>query len=140
MRAHQYNVRGLRKDFVTPRTNCGASLSAWVGNFFRNVSLLSSHLNSFPRCRNTKNLSPNLHPLPSYCPDVHRSIKLCPITKLVMSTPQMQRLKGLKQLGCTDQTYMCATHTRFEHSIGVAGLAEQLLEEIRERQPKLNIT
>ncbi|EJK46223.1 hypothetical protein THAOC_35122 [Thalassiosira oceanica] len=72
--------------------------------------------------------------------DVHRSIKLCPITKLVMSTPQVQRLKGLKQLGTTDQTYMCATHTRFEHSIGVAGLAEQLLEEIRERQPKLNVT
>jgi len=70
---------------------------------------------------------------------VHRSIKLCPLTKALMSTPQMQRLKNLKQLGVSDNLYMCATHTRFQHSLGVMTLAEQLLRGIQERQPKLDI-
>ena len=70
---------------------------------------------------------------------MHRSIKLCPLTKALMSTPQMQRLKNLKQLGVSDNLYMCATHTRFQHSLGVMTLAEQLLRGIKERQPKLDI-
>mmetsp|Transcript_20516 Transcript_20516/g.44461 ORF Transcript_20516/g.44461 Transcript_20516/m.44461 type:complete len:386 (-) Transcript_20516:1486-2643(-) len=71
---------------------------------------------------------------------VHRSIKLCPLTKILMSTPQMQRLKQLKQLGVSDILYTCTTHNRFQHSLGVMTLAEQLLRGIRERQPKLEIS
>jgi len=70
---------------------------------------------------------------------VHRSIKLCPLTKILMSTPQMQRLKQLKQLGVSDILYTCTTHTRFQHSLGVMTLAEQLLRGIQERQPRLGI-
>lgn len=52
----------------------------------------------------------------------------------------MQRLKQLKQLGVSDITYTCTTHNRFQHSLGVMALAEQLLRGIRERQPRLGIT
>ncbi|KAL7470705.1 hypothetical protein ACHAXS_010965 [Conticribra weissflogii] len=52
----------------------------------------------------------------------------------------MQRLRGLKQLGVSQTTYVCTTHTRFEHSLGVACLAEELLRGIQEKQPKLDIT
>ena len=52
----------------------------------------------------------------------------------------MQRLRGLKQLGVSEMTYVPTTHCRFEHSLGVAALAENLLREIKKKQPKLDIT
>lgn len=72
--------------------------------------------------------------------EVHCSIELCGITKALLSTPQMQRLRQLKQLGTSFVTYIGTTHTRFEHSLGVMHLAEQLLLAISKRQPKLGIT
>lgn len=52
----------------------------------------------------------------------------------------MQRLRGLKQLGVSEMTYIPTTHCRFEHSLGVASLSEQLLRSIKKKQPRLNIT
>lgn len=57
-----------------------------------------------------------------------------------MDTAQMQRLRQLKQLGTSEMVYMCATHRRFEHSLGVMHLAGQWLYWMHTRQPKLNIT
>ncbi len=71
--------------------------------------------------------------------DVHSTIRLCPVTRAVMDTPQIQRLRRLKQLGVTETTYMTTTHNRFEHSVGVAHLAEKMLRKIRWTQPKLEI-
>lgn len=71
---------------------------------------------------------------------VHGSIEMCPLTKELIDTPQMQRLAGLKQLGATYLTYRGATHTRFEHSLGVMHLAGMLLETIIKKQKKLNVT
>ena len=72
--------------------------------------------------------------------DVHTTIKLCPATKTIIDTPQMQRLRGLKQLGTAELVYTTATHTRFEHSLGVGHLAEKKVKGIAERQPRLGIT
>jgi HD superfamily phosphohydrolase len=52
----------------------------------------------------------------------------------------MQRLRGLKQLGVSEMTYIPTTHSRFEHSLGVAALAENILREIKKKQPRLQIT
>jgi deoxynucleoside triphosphate triphosphohydrolase SAMHD1 len=60
--------------------------------------------------------------------------------KAIIDTSQFQRLRGLFQLGTSEQTYMNANHRRFEHSIGVAHLAKRMVERIRKRQPQLNIT
>jgi len=57
-----------------------------------------------------------------------------------MNTPQVQRLRQLKQLGTSDFTYINTTHTRFEHSLGVMSFAGTYLEAIAKRQPRLNIT
>jgi HD superfamily phosphohydrolase len=72
--------------------------------------------------------------------DIHKSIHLCPVTKTIIDTPQMQRLRGLKQLGTAELVYTTATHTRFEHSLGVGHLAEKKLKGIKDRQPRLKIT
>eukprot|EP00986_Skeletonema_menzelii_P000285 scaffold82_cov135-Skeletonema_menzelii.AAC.5 len=72
--------------------------------------------------------------------DVHTTIRLCPATKTIIDTPQMQRLRGLKQLGTAELVYTTATHTRFEHSLGVGHLAEKKVKGIAERQPRLGIT
>ena len=72
--------------------------------------------------------------------EIHDRIYYCPVFKALMDTPQMQRLKALKQLATANSTYMNANHTRFEHSLGVAHLAKRMCRRLQERQPKLKIT
>jgi len=42
----------------------------------------------------------------------------------VIDSPLLQRLKRIKQTGLVYQVYPSATHSRFEHSLGTATLAE----------------
>lgn len=53
---------------------------------------------------------------------------------------QFQRLRNLHQLGAANYVYIGATHSRFEHCLGVAYLAEKMVESIRFHQPWLQIT
>ncbi len=48
------------------------------------------------------------------------------ITKIVDSV-EVQRLRRIKQLSGADQAFPGANHTRFEHSLGVASLAQRLI-------------
>ncbi len=72
--------------------------------------------------------------------DIHTSINLDPLTLAFLDTPQLQRLRGLNQLGVADYVYMNARHSRFEHSLGVAHLAETMASSLARRQPSLKIT
>eukprot|EP01121_Diplochlamys_sp_Union-15-3_P021624 TRINITY_DN8840_c0_g1_i1.p1 TRINITY_DN8840_c0_g1~~TRINITY_DN8840_c0_g1_i1.p1 ORF type:complete len:144 (+),score=11.84 TRINITY_DN8840_c0_g1_i1:43-474(+) len=56
--------------------------------------------------------------LPSYCIDF-------------IDTAQFQRLRDLKQLGCTYLVFPGASHNRYEHSIGVSYLAGTLLKRFQ---------
>ena len=51
----------------------------------------------------------------------------------VIDCPVMQRLRRIKQTGLVYYVFQSATHTRFEHSLGVAALAERCFNAIRER-------
>ena len=71
---------------------------------------------------------------------VHRSIDICPVMDIFMKSRQFQRLGKLKQLGTSDMVYMNANHTRKEHSLGVAQLANFLCRRIKHDQPSLETT
>lgn len=51
--------------------------------------------------------------------------KLC---QQFMDVPEFQRLRRIKQLGNVSRVYPSATHTRFEHSIGVMYLAGKMCD------------
>uniref|UniRef100_A0A3B3VH18 HD/PDEase domain-containing protein n=1 Tax=Poecilia latipinna TaxID=48699 RepID=A0A3B3VH18_9TELE len=70
---------------------------------------------------------------------IHGNIELHPILVKIIDTPQFQRLRNIKQLGGVYYVYPGASHNRFEHSIGVAYLAGELLQTLKEKQQKLRI-
>jgi len=72
------------------------------------------------------------------CP-LHGVINLTPRMCKIIDTPEYKRLHKLKQLGVTHHVYPSATHTRFEHSLGVSHLAKILLTSIKEKYPGLEI-
>lgn len=53
-------------------------------------------------------------------------------------TPEMQRIQGIKQLGLSYFHYPMATHTRYEHSLGVAHLVGMVIDRLLETsQPEI---
>jgi HD superfamily phosphohydrolase len=62
------------------------------------------------------------------------------LVKEIIDSQPFQRLRYLKQLGASSAVYPCATHSRFEHSLGVAHRAADLATRLRAEQPGLNIT
>ncbi len=59
---------------------------------------------------------------------VHGNLKVDELEIKLIDTPQIQRLRRIKQLGFTYLVYPGANHTRFEHSIGTMYLASRLAE------------
>ena len=61
---------------------------------------------------------------------VHGFITITPLMQNIIDTPEFQRLRDLKQLGAVHYVYPSATHTRFEHSLGVSHLAGIMAENL----------
>lgn len=66
---------------------------------------------------------------------IHGAIRVEPMALKIINTPEFQRMRFIKQLGMCYQVYPAATHTRFEHSIGVYHLAGRILEKIQQKYP-----
>lgn len=47
-----------------------------------------------------------------------------------MDVPEFQRLRRVRQLGMAHYVYPSATHTRFEHSVGVMHLAGKMIDQL----------
>ncbi len=61
---------------------------------------------------------------------VHDHIPVEGIARALLDTPEVQRLRGISQLGTVSLVYPSANHTRFEHSLGVYYLACEALEHL----------
>ncbi|MFT7679634.1 MAG: HD superfamily phosphohydrolase [Planctomycetota bacterium] len=61
---------------------------------------------------------------------VHGDVYLTHEEIRILDTPEMQRLRGIKQLGTAYLVYPGALHTRFDHSIGTTHLTQRLISSI----------
>ena len=61
---------------------------------------------------------------------VHGLIKISNDDLKIISTPLFQRLRNLHHMGTAFLTYPGATHSRFEHSLGVAELGTSVIENV----------
>lgn len=59
--------------------------------------------------------------------------------KKILSHPSFLRLKGIRQLSFSQQVYPGATHTRFEHSIGVYHLMKLILQRMLTSELAINL-
>jgi uncharacterized protein len=63
---------------------------------------------------------------------IHGDIALSRIEQQVLDMPEMQRLRGIKQLGTASLVYPGCVHTRFDHSLGVSALSKRIVNAVRE--------
>jgi uncharacterized protein len=61
---------------------------------------------------------------------VHGDIPLTREELGLLDTPEMQRLRNVRQLGAAYLVYPGAQHSRFEHSIGTAHLVSRMVTEV----------
>ena len=65
---------------------------------------------------------------------VHGDISIQKNTELaLLDSPELQRLRGIKQLGTANLVYPCALHTRFDHSLGTLFVTDKIVTTM-ERQ------
>lgn len=58
------------------------------------------------------------------------TIELLPWEVLLLDSPLLQRLRGVRQLGMAHQVYPSAGHDRLEHTRGVVEAAERILQSL----------
>ncbi|WP_166824970.1 HD domain-containing protein [Thalassoroseus pseudoceratinae] len=61
---------------------------------------------------------------------VEQDVPFTPRVRALVDTPQFQRLRQISQLGLTSLVYPGATHTRFEHALGVFHNAIRYLRQL----------
>ncbi|MGD8322648.1 MAG: HD domain-containing protein, partial [Gemmatimonadota bacterium] len=61
------------------------------------------------------------------------TIRLDPTALRIVDTAEFQRLRYIRQLGLAHLVYPGATHTRFDHALGVYHLTVTALRHLRER-------
>lgn len=69
---------------------------------------------------------------------IHGYIDFDQMKSALFDTPQMQRLRRIKQLGFSNLVYPGANHTRFEHSMGAMHLASLFLKILRENKDSVS--
>lgn len=70
---------------------------------------------------------------------VHGDIALTADQQRLLDTPEMQRLRGIKQTGTAHLVYPGCTHTRFEHSLGTAHVAGLIMDRLAVGCPEAEV-
>jgi HD superfamily phosphohydrolase len=72
--------------------------------------------------------------------NIHAYIEIDSLAKSIIDTTEFQRLRRIHQGGVLHYVFPTANHSRFEHSIGTYYLAKKFINNLKEKQPELNIT
>lgn len=83
-------------------------------------------------------LLPDSTPISTIRDSLYDVIPLGVLELDLMATPEFVRLQGVKQLGFVYRVWPGATHTRFEHSLGVYYLMLLALRALRSRQEPIS--
>ncbi len=73
---------------------------------------------------------------------VHGDVYLTHEEIALLDTPEMQRLRGVKQLGTAFLVFPGAVHSRFEHSVGTLHITQRIVDAINlnfELDPRANL-
>lgn len=62
--------------------------------------------------------------------NIYGTIEFDELEERIINTAEFQRLRRIKQMSITNLVYPGANHTRFEHSLGTAHLAEKIAEKL----------
>lgn len=73
--------------------------------------------------------------------NIHGFIRVSSVALKIIDTSEFQRMRNIKQLACCNYVFPSATHTRFEHSLGVYHLTGVILDKLLSKYPgkKYNI-
>src|SRR5471030_2132624 len=61
---------------------------------------------------------------------IHGAIEVTPDERVLLDSPQYQRLRNVKQLGFADLAFPGATHTRYAHGLGAMQVATKVFDAI----------
>lgn len=64
---------------------------------------------------------------------VHGDVEFTDAERRVLDSRELQRLRGIKQLGTAYLVYPGALHTRFDHSIGTMAMAKRIMASLRSK-------
>jgi HD superfamily phosphohydrolase len=64
---------------------------------------------------------------------VHGDVEFTEPEVQILDCRELQRLRGIKQLGTAYLVYPGALHTRFDHSIGTMAIAKRIIESLRSK-------
>lgn len=70
---------------------------------------------------------------------VHGSMRLSGLVLDLIDTPEVQRLRGIRQLGLAYLAFPGANHSRFEHALGTAHLVGQMGAELKLDREEINL-
>src|SRR5437588_731231 len=64
---------------------------------------------------------------------IHGAIELTADERVLVDSPQYQRLRNVKQLGFSDLAFPGATHTRYAHGIGAMSVSTRVFDALYRR-------
>lgn len=68
--------------------------------------------------------------LPTIRDSIHKTIPVEPFVHDLIATPQLQRMRRIRQLGGVHLVYPGANHSRFEHALGAYALARHVTRKL----------
>eukprot|EP01038_Epipyxis_sp_PR26KG_P010069 gene10069-13529_t len=129
---------------TTQRRNTGSTISSMVTPLITNSCPNDTH----PKFSNSYGMHgyhtsasvKKLNQIINFNDPIYGVIEMDALCMAIIDTKEFQRLHHLKQNGTCDYVFRGGHHTRFEHSLGVAHLAEKIALGLSQSQPNLKIT